>query len=74
MPRPGEKVLKVAAPNRSWLQGLVFHPRHENGRSVGVPLDVTHNPSAGDCEQDSFIEHTDSGAKAEDTRSGKSHM
>lgn len=30
-------------PKRSWLQGLFCHARHENGRGVGVPLDVTHS-------------------------------
>ncbi len=32
-------------PDRRWIQGLVFHPRHEDGRCVGVPLNVSH----GDC-------------------------
>lgn len=30
-------------PNRRSIQGLVRHPRHEAGRSVGVPLNVTHS-------------------------------
>jgi hypothetical protein len=37
-------------PDRSRIQGLVRHPRHEDGRCVGVPLDVTHSsvsPSQG---------------------------
>ena len=29
-------------PNRSWCQRRVCHPRHENGRCVGFPLDVHH--------------------------------
>ncbi len=29
-------------PDRRAIQGLVFHPRHETGRCVGVPLAVTH--------------------------------
>lgn len=28
-------------PNRSFIQGRVRHPRHENGRCVGFPFDVT---------------------------------
>lgn len=30
-------------PDRRRLQGLVFHPRHESGRSMGFPLDETHS-------------------------------
>jgi len=29
-------------PYRSAIQPLFFHPRHESGRCVGVPLNVTH--------------------------------
>jgi hypothetical protein len=28
-------------PDRSAIQGRFFHPRHEDGRGKGVPLDVT---------------------------------
>ena len=34
-------------PYRSWSQGLVAHPRHESGRCVSFPLDVTNSPIAG---------------------------
>jgi hypothetical protein len=30
-------------PDRRVSQGLVFHPRHESGRGVGFPLDVTNS-------------------------------
>jgi len=30
-------------PDRRLRQGLVFHPRHEDGRGIGIPLDVTHS-------------------------------
>lgn len=36
------QVLNVADPNRRALQGLVFHPRQECGRSKAFPLDVPH--------------------------------
>lgn len=36
-------------PDRSSIQGLVCHPRHESGRCKGFPLDVTHT-SIGVCE------------------------
>ncbi len=29
-------------PDRRSIQGLVFHPRHESGRCVGFPLNVSH--------------------------------
>lgn len=35
-------------PDRRRIQGRVFHPRHEDGCSIGFPLDVTHSAiSAG---------------------------
>ena len=34
-------------PDRSIVQGRVRHPRHEGGRSEGVPLDITHSAVAG---------------------------
>jgi hypothetical protein len=30
-------------PYRRFIQGLVFHPRHESGRCEGFPLNVTHS-------------------------------
>jgi len=30
-------------PDRRAIQSLVFHPRHERGRSIGFPLNVTHS-------------------------------
>lgn len=41
-PRSAIEGLEIV-PDRSPIQGRVFHPRHESGRGVGVPLDVTHN-------------------------------
>ena len=34
-------------PYRRAIHGLVFHPGHESGRSVGFPLDETHSSIAG---------------------------
>lgn len=34
-------------PYRRWSQGLVCHPRHESGRRVSLPLDVTNSPISG---------------------------
>lgn len=43
-------------PDRSRIQGRVFHPGHESGRSVGFPLDVTHNAMPGLGELDPKLE------------------
>lgn len=34
-------------PDRSRIQGLIRHPRHEGSRSMGFPFDVTHSPVSG---------------------------
>ena len=50
-------------PDRRLIQGRVFHPRHEDGRGVGVPLDVTHSAISGACEVQPEVEPA--GARAE---------
>lgn len=44
-------------------QGLVFHPGHESGRSVGLPLDVTHSAISGLGDVQAKVEASVSGAK-----------
>lgn len=39
----GVQVGEVSAPDRSRCQGLVLHPRQEDGRRVGFPLNVSHH-------------------------------
>jgi len=61
--RAGVHLRDVAAPNRRWLQARIFHPRQERGRSVAVPLTVTHN-AAGPAKElesgaEAFVEHSD---------------
>lgn len=54
-------------PDRCRIQGRFFHPRHEDGRRVGFPLDVAHSsasPSQG--ESDAKVEAADAGAEGED--------
>jgi hypothetical protein len=57
------QVAYVADPNRRVLQTLLVHPRQEDSRSVGIPLDVTHNASvspdelAGEFESPDAREH-----------------
>ena len=51
-------------PDRSAIQGLVFHPGHEDGRGEGVPLDVANaSRILGQAEVDA----SDTGAQAEGT-------
>jgi hypothetical protein len=50
-------------PDRRLIQGLVFHPRHESGCGVGVPLDITNSSISGHGDVESEIEA--SGASTE---------
>lgn len=52
-------------PDRCAIQGRVFHPRHEDGRGVGVPLDMTHSAISGACEVQSEVETAGAGAERE---------
>lgn len=55
-------------PDRSAIQGLVFHPRHEDGRCVGFPLDVTHGSyPVSQGESKSEVKSSDPGTEAEGT-------
>jgi hypothetical protein len=47
--------------DKSLIQGLVFHPRHESGRCIGVPLDVQNGSAVGHGELDSEVEPSDAG-------------
>jgi hypothetical protein len=52
-------------PDRCAIQGRVFHPRHEDGRGVGVPLDMTHSAISGECEVQPEVESAGAGAERE---------
>jgi hypothetical protein len=52
-------------PDRRPIQGRVFHPRHEDGRGVGVPLDMTHSAISGECEVQPEVEPAGAGAERE---------
>ena len=52
-------------PDNSPIQGRVFHPRHEDGRGEGIPLDVTHSTISGDGDSEPEIEPTCAGAEGE---------
>ncbi len=51
---------RKVVPDRSLIQGLVFHPRHESGRGIGFPLDVTHSShSVAEGESESEFDAAD---------------
>lgn len=56
------------APDRSLCQGRVSHPRHESGRSMGFPLDMTHSAISGLGDVDTKVEAAIAGAEREATK------
>jgi len=50
-------------PERCLIQGLVFHPRHESGRSVTFPLDVTDSSIAGTGNGEAEVDPSGTGAE-----------
>lgn len=52
-------------PDRRRSQGLVDHPRHENGRCECVSLDKTHSSVSGLHDMKSEIQPSDACAEAE---------
>ena len=50
-------------PDRCFIQGRVFHPRHEDGRSIGFPLDVTHSSIPGVCDCKPEVDPAGTGAE-----------
>ena len=57
-------------PERRLRQGLVFHPRHEDGRGIGVPLDMTHSAVSGTGDVQSKLEPSGAGAEREAEEAG----
>lgn len=52
-------------PYRCLIQGLVCHPRHESGRCVSFPLDVTDSSISGLRDRDAEVEARIAGAEGE---------
>jgi hypothetical protein len=50
-------------PDRSAIQGRIFHPRHESGCGVGVPLDITNSLIGGDGDVESEVKSSSSGTE-----------
>ena len=49
-------------PDRSRIQGRIFHPCHESSRSVGFPLDVTNSAVSGIGDVQSELKSAPPGA------------
>lgn len=60
------ELVEITREDRGRIQGLVFHPCHEDGRRVAVPLTETHQAGSGESELDAALEPADPGAHAED--------
>jgi len=52
-------------PDRSRRQGLVFHPRHEDGRGTSVPFDMTDSSISGAGDVEAELEPAGAGAERE---------
>jgi hypothetical protein len=52
-------------PDRSRIQGRVFHPGHEDGRGIGFPLDVTHSSIPVDGNMQTEVEPAGAGTERE---------
>jgi hypothetical protein len=61
-PRAAVKGGKVI-PDRSRIQGFVFHARSKDGRGVGFPLNVTHGPVSRHGKAESEFEAANPGTK-----------
>ncbi len=57
-------------PDNSLIQGRVFHPRHESGRSVGLPLDMPHRSISGQGEGKPEIDAACAGAEGKPEEAG----
>lgn len=61
-PRSAVEGLEIV-PYRCWSQGRVRHPRHESGRCMGFPLDVTNSAIGGFGDMDAEVEAGIAGAQ-----------
>jgi len=52
-------------PDRRWIQGRVFHPRHESGCGEGFPFDMAHSSISGDGDGEPEVEPAGAGAERE---------
>jgi hypothetical protein len=53
------------SPDRSLIQGRVFHPRHEIGRCVTFPLNISDGAKSGPEDSESKLESSNSGTNSQ---------
>jgi hypothetical protein len=63
-PRPAIEGGNIV-PDKCFIQGRVFHPRHEKGRGVGFPFDMAHSSISGQGEGEAEINAPGSGTQRE---------
>jgi len=56
-------------PERSLIQGLVFHPGHESGRSMCVPLDEANSSVSGLGNAQAELKSAGPGAQGDSIKS-----
>lgn len=71
-PGAGVEGLEVV-PDRSLIQGLILHPRHEAARSVGFPFDVTYHAGSGLGEVEAQVQASNTRAQGENVTAHSSH-
>lgn len=69
--RRGVELGEIAEPDRSRRQGRVLHPRQEDRRREGVPLDVTHTEEAGDSAGEPQLKSGDASTEGKARRSAE---
>jgi hypothetical protein len=52
-------------PDKSLIQGRVFHPRHESGCGEGFPFDMAHSTISGDGDGKPEVEPARAGTEGE---------
>ncbi len=52
-------------PDKSLIQGRVFHPRHESGCGEGFPFDMAHSTISGDGDGKPEVEPACAGAEGQ---------
>lgn len=57
-------------PDRREIQVRLFHPGHESGRCVGIPLNVSHGSGADTGESEPELEPSVAGAEVEGGKFG----
>jgi hypothetical protein len=61
-------------PDRSAIQGLVSHPRHEDARGIGLPFDVAHAAAFESHQLEGELEASVAGEQMEHAQGSQYHV